>query len=86
MRLSASMVQAFNPQTVQRLNLLAPTLPTALLVGQLPTHALAGARAPPRASSAASGGQRAGDVVRGADPALPRRDAPAGYSGLGLDR
>ena len=30
-------VQAFNPQTVQRLNLLAPTLPTALLVGQLPT-------------------------------------------------
>lgn len=30
-------VQAFNPQTVRRLNLLAPTLPTALLVGQLPT-------------------------------------------------
>lgn len=30
-------VQAFNPQTVQRFNLLAPTLPTALLVGQLPT-------------------------------------------------
>ena len=30
-------VQAFNPQTLQRFNLLAPTLPTALLVGQLPT-------------------------------------------------
>ena len=79
-------VQAFNPQTVRRLNLLAPTLPTALLVGQLPTTPLASARPPPRAPSAASGGQRAGDVVRGADPALPRRDAPAGHCGLGLDR
>ena len=78
MRLSASCVQAFNPQTVQRLNLLAPTLPTALLVGQLPTT-------PSRVRARRLvrqvlqvGGQRAGDVVRGADPALPRRDAPAG--------
>ncbi|NKB69190.1 MAG: glycerophosphodiester phosphodiesterase [Candidatus Latescibacteria bacterium] len=29
-------VQAFNPQIVQRVNLLAPTIPTALLMGKLP--------------------------------------------------
>ena len=30
-------VQSFNPATVERVKLLAPVLPTALLVGQLPT-------------------------------------------------
>lgn len=30
-------LQSFNPQTVQRLKLLAPQLPASLLVGQLPT-------------------------------------------------
>ena len=30
-------LQSFNPDTVERVNLLAPTLPTALLIGQLPT-------------------------------------------------